>query len=207
MEILQKQFMANFKKNFPLAFNMYIYATREVYKVKPFFFLRNKITIENRLLMNDIIDFFEVGHVTPSAIYKSTAIYIYELFRDTSIKKEELNNYIENLFIYSFGLDKYTNFKNFEIENYYIKNIIADFIVLDTNNEKKIQQLKEFNSILFNLTLKNSILFKLKFLRKIIIKPFVNIHISTVEKALYKHFGKNPTIIFFMDFISVSNSK
>lgn len=207
LEIITKHFITNFKKNFPLAFNMYIYAMRETYKVKPPFFLKNKITIENRLLMNDIIDFFEIGHVTPSAIYKSTAIYIYELFRNTSIKKEELNTYIENLFIYSFGLDKYTNFKNFEIENYYIKNIIADFIVLDTNNEKKIQQLKEFKSILFNLALKNSILSKLKFFRRILLKPFINIHISAVEKALNKHFGKNPTIHFFTDFTSVSNSK
>jgi hypothetical protein len=88
-----------------------------------------------------------------------------------------------------------------------MKNLVNNFIVLDTSKDKKIEQLKESAPILFNLIVKNSILFRFKFIRKILLIPLVNIHLNPIEKALKEYFGKNPTIIFFMNFISVSNSK
>lgn len=206
-EIIIKLFITQLKKDNPLSFNIFLYLYREGHNRKDTFLFKNKIKGEDRLLFDDLIDFFQVGHVTDTSIYKSTAIYIYELFKNTEIKKEELKNLIEKLFIYSFGIDKYTNFKNFTSDNYYMKNLVNNFIVLDTSKDKKNQQFKEFTPIFFNLLVKKSLIFKFKFIRKIIIKSLVNIHLNTIEKSLKEHFGKNPTIIFFMDFISVSNSK
>lgn len=89
-------------------------------------------------VVEDILDFFEVGHATPDMIYKSIAMQIFELFRNL-IQISELKEIINRLIYYSFAKD-YKNFTDFGNKGNYLKNMVGEFAIFDFDNEKELRQ-------------------------------------------------------------------
>lgn len=85
-------------------------------------------------VMDEIIEFFEVGHATSDMIYKSIAMQIFELFKNL-IPASELKEIINRLIYYSFAKD-YKNFADFGKKSNYLKNIVGDFVVYDFDDEQ-----------------------------------------------------------------------
>jgi len=202
-EILIKLFVTMLKKEEPLLLNILSFFFIEGHFAKNKWYLKKpKISYDMKLLFDDLIDFFGIGHTTKNAIYKSTAIYIFELYKNTSIKEDNLKELIDLLFIYSFGIDKYTNFSNFDIENYYIKNLIHPFYILDTNKKLKNEQVQKGFSFYKQHILNKSFFLKMKFIQKIIFDTHNNVLDLILNKAISENFGYNPTIIHFKNNLS-----
>jgi hypothetical protein len=202
-EILLKLIITTLKKEDPILVNILSFFFIEGYTGENKWYSRKfKPSYDNRLLIDDLIDFFGVGHVTKNAIYKSTAIYIFELYRNTSIEKEKLKELIDLLFIYSFGIDKYTNFSNFDTENYYIKNIVYPFYIFDTNKKLKEEQTLKGFAFYKKFVYKNSFLLKINWIKKFLLNIQRDTFQNTLDKAILENFGFNPTIIDFKNNLS-----
>ena len=135
-EIEVKRMLAVMKKKHPEHVNFFLlhfieqrhdeYFQKELYEGKI------------KEVVEDILDFFEVGHATPDMIYKSIAMQIFELFRNL-IQIPELKEIINRLIYYSFAKD-YKNFTDFGNKGNYLKNMVGEFAIFDFDNEKELRQ-------------------------------------------------------------------
>lgn len=89
-------------------------------------------------VVEDILDFFEVGHATPDMIYKSIAMQIFELFKDL-VQLSELKEIINRLIYYSFAKD-YKNFTDFGKKGNYLKNMVGEFAIFDFGDDKELRR-------------------------------------------------------------------
>lgn len=131
-EIEIKLLLAIMKKKHPLHINFYLLLYADAKKddyIASSEHERNTIKV-----MDEIIEFFEIGHATPDMIYKSIAMQIFELFKSL-IPPSELKEIINRLIYYSFGKD-YKNFADFGKKSNYLKNIVGDFVVYDFDDEQ-----------------------------------------------------------------------
>lgn len=131
-ELEIKLLLAIMKKKHPLHINFYLvlYADAKKDNYVPSSD-HEKTSIK---VMDEIIEFFEIGHATPDMIYKSIAMQIFELFKKL-IPQPELKEIINRLIYYSFGKD-YKNFADFGKKSNYFKNIVGDFVVYDFDDEQ-----------------------------------------------------------------------
>lgn len=142
-EIEVRKLLAMMKKNHPQHINFYLLHFAEVRNDEYF---KTELKKENvYYVINDILDFFEVGHATPDMIYKSIALQIFELFK-CDIPLGELKVVIGHLLYYSFAKE-YKNFTDFNRKGTYIKNIVGEFAVFDFDDEKTIKQKKRIGRI------------------------------------------------------------
>lgn len=89
-------------------------------------------------VMEDFLQFFGIGHATPDMIYKSTALQIFGLFKDT-IEIKELKEIINKLIYYTFKKD-YKNFSGFGDKSIFLKNVVEKFPIYDINDDKKVKK-------------------------------------------------------------------
>lgn len=129
-EIEVRRMLATMKKRHPEHINFYLLLYSDI-RTDEFFqgeLKKDKVDV----VINDILDFFEVGHATPDMIYKSVALQIYELFK-ASAPIVELKEIIASLIYYSFGKE-YKNFTDFDKKTIYLKNVVSDFGVFDLDD-------------------------------------------------------------------------
>lgn len=113
-------------------------------------------------VVEDILDFFEVGHATPDMIYKSMAMQIFELFKDIA-QLSELKEIINRLIYYSFGKD-YKNFTDFGKKGNYLKNMVGEFAIFDFDDEKELRKKHRVGKIFIkNIKASNSLMNDPKF--------------------------------------------
>lgn len=142
-ELQVKRLLAVMKKKRPQHINFFLLHYAEMKNDE---YIMNQLnTGQNKELIEDILDFFEVGYATPDMIYKSIAIQIFELFKNI-VPIGELKEIISHLLYYSFGKE-YKNFTNFNKKEVYLKNVVGDFAVLDFDNEETSKQKKRLGKI------------------------------------------------------------
>lgn len=129
-EIEVRRMLATMKKRHPDHINFYLLLYSDIRNDE--FFQGELKKDEVDVVINDILEFFEVGHATPDMIYKSVALQIYELFK-ASVPIGDLKEIIALLIYYSFGKE-YKNFADFDKKAIYLKNVVSDFGVFDLDD-------------------------------------------------------------------------
>lgn len=129
-EIEARRMLAQMKKRHPDHINFYLLLFADIRNDE---FFQSELK-SDRLdqVINDILDFFEVGHATPDMIYKSLALQIYELYKGV-IPSKELKEIIANIIDYSFGKE-YQNFLDFDKKTIFLKNVVGDFGIFDLDD-------------------------------------------------------------------------
>lgn len=131
-EIELRQMLAKVKKIKPDRINFYLLLYADIRQDEYFQGELKKDKID--VVINDILDFFEIGYATPDMIYKSVAIQIHELFKEL-VPANELKEIIAKLIEYSF-CKEYKNFSGFDKKIVYLKNTVGDFGVFDLDDVK-----------------------------------------------------------------------
>jgi len=131
-EIEVRRMLAMMKKKHPEHINFYLLLYSDIRHDEYFQTDLKKDRLDE--VINDILDFFEVGHATPDMIYKSIALQIFELFKDIAPLKD-LKEIIAGLIEKSFGKE-YKNFLGFDKKAVYLKNVVGDFGVFDLDDAK-----------------------------------------------------------------------
>lgn len=135
-EIEVRRMLAIMKKKHPEHINFFLLHFIE-YRNDDFFQEELKEGKINEVI-NDILDFFEVGHATPDMIFKSMAMQIFELFKN-NLEVSDLKVIINRLIYFSFDKD-YKNFTDFNKQDAYLKNVIGEFAVFDIDNNQTKKQ-------------------------------------------------------------------
>lgn len=136
--------------------------------------------IEMQKFFYKISNFFGIGHATQSHILKSVAIQLHELYKNTDITFTELTNLISEIIDIHFDTEHpYQNFKNFNQQKPYLKNVVGKFIVFDINDNKNDEQ-------------KNIII---DFFENILIKDMPELD-NDVMKQILVSYLKNPVIFY-----------
>lgn len=154
-EIELRRMLAKMKKTKPDRINFYLLLYSDIRQDEFFQIRLKKDKID--VVINDILDFFEIGYATPDMIYKSLTIQIYELFKDL-VPAKDLKEIIAQLIENSFAKE-YKNFSGFDKKIRYLKNVVGDFGVFDLDDAKNqryrnrmgklfIRNMVEFNKFL-----------------------------------------------------------
>lgn len=188
-EIKLKRFLTRLKKRHSLFIN-YQLALIKIYDF-------NKIVVskEDKQLLNGVskmIEFFTLGHATEQQIHKSVAIQIYFIYKN-KFTHSELTEIIGNIIDIVFETETpYINFEAFNQEDAYIKNRVDNFILFELSDDMKTEQTKKMHRYIEKSMLKQSIFYKLPFIKNII-------HIMTHNPLFYilyleqvKTFGFTP---------------
>lgn len=181
-EIRLRKFMVKLKKHDPLFINFYL-MFYTIYPISNFNFKED----ENNTLefVQDLYEFFQLGHATKPQIYKSVAIQIYKLYEDNISKikssskttQDELKEQIARLINLTLHTEKdYRNFNNFDQEPY-IKNIVYNFPIFECDNKLAEKQTRRFK---FYFIGKNMIVPKYipKFFRKFVLNKLIKTPLS-----------------------------
>jgi hypothetical protein len=129
-EIEVRRMLAQMKKRHPDHINFYLLLFADIRNDE--FFQAELKNDKLDHVINDILDFFEVGHATPDMIYKSLALQIYELYKGM-IPIKELKEIIAKIIEYSFGKE-YQNFLDFDKKTIFLKNVVGDFGIFDLDD-------------------------------------------------------------------------
>lgn len=169
-EIKFKRLLARLKKNKTLFFNFNL----TIFTLYPMDKKTLKIKKDEEdifELMQSMFEFYRVGHATPKQIQKSVSIILFNIYK-MHIKENELKEIIGKIIDYTFNTDApYKNFNNIDQEAY-IKNIVFNFPIFDSNTQLANKQ---------NLTMKryllsgNQYIHKLipRFIKKIIVNKYI----------------------------------
>lgn len=129
-EIEVRRMLARMKKKHPEHINFYLLLYSDIRHEEAFEADLKKDHVDG--VVNDILDFFEVGHATPDMIYKSVALQIYELFKEIAPLKD-LKEIIAKLIEKSFDKE-YKNFSGFDKKAIYLKNVVGEFGIFDLDD-------------------------------------------------------------------------
>lgn len=148
-EIQLKKYIVKLKKHDPLFTNFYLM----LFVLYPISNLKFKKEDEQYIeLIQDLFEFFRIGHATKLQICKSVAIQIYKLYEKNISKVDskskttdiELKKQIGRLIDLTLHTDKaYKNFNNID-EEPYIKNIIYNFPLFECNTKLANKQIRRF---------------------------------------------------------------
>lgn len=134
-EIEVRRMMARMKRKHPDYINFYLLLYSDIRHDE---FFQNGLKEDNLdTVINDIIDFFEIGYATPEMIYKSIAIQLFEWYKGL-VPARKLKEIIADLIYYSFGKE-YKNFSGFDKKAVYLKNVVGDFGIFDLDDAKNLR--------------------------------------------------------------------
>ena len=174
------------RPNTKLFFNFYL----TIFTIYPLEDLKIKKKDEDAFeLAESMLEFLSLGHATPGQIYKSVAIQIYYLYKNSDINRVDLLDTISDLISLSFQTEeRYNNFNNIDQEPY-IKNLVNKFPIFECNNDKSLKQHNKIRRIFIYkspyLPSFFPIFIKKILVNKIIKKPFPYYH----NNALLTFFG------------------
>lgn len=131
-EVEVRRMLARMKKKHPDHINFYLLLYADIRHDEVFQTDLKKDRLDG--VINDILDFFEVGHATPDMIYKSVALQIFELFKEI-VPLKDLKEIIAELIEKSFDKE-YKNFSGFDKKAVYLKNVVGDFGIFDLDDQK-----------------------------------------------------------------------
>ena len=184
-EIKVKRLIARLRKTHTLFFNYYIVLLTFNWHQG---FITDKEDQDAYFLFTNLFEFYRVGHATTNQIHKSVAIQIYNIYKD-DFSENELKNIISKLISSSFDLNEdYQNFNNIVEQEPYLKNIIYDFPLFDSNTTLSNKQFKEINRFLVT----SNLMFPKQFPR--IIRRF---YINLCLKNLLDYYQINDHLNFF----------
>lgn len=131
-EIELRRMLAEMKKRKPDQINFYLLLYSDI---RQDVFYQSELKKDKiDVVINDILDFFEIGYATSDMVYKSVAIQIYELFKE-NVPTNDLKEIIAELIKKSFTKE-YKNFSGFDKKIVYLKNVIGEFGVFDLDDVK-----------------------------------------------------------------------
>ncbi len=177
-----RKYIVNLKKNDPLFINLYL-ALFTVYPIKDF--ERSNDEQDGLEFFEDLFEFFRIGHATPKQIHKSIAIEMYNIYKvhisdidlPNKTTETELKRQIGRLIDLTMHTDSaYKNFNNIEQEPY-IKNVVYDFPLFESDDRLGKRQIRRFKAYLVG---KNIFIPKYipRFLRKSVIDRFIKTPLS-----------------------------
>lgn len=187
-EIEVRRMLAKMKKKHPEHINFYLLLYSDVRHDEYFQTDLKKDRLDE--VINDILDFFEVGHATPDMIYKSIALQIFELFKDIAPLKD-LKEIIAGLIEKSFDKE-YKNFLGFGKKTVYLKNVVGDFGVFDLDDAKNQRYRNRISKIFMKNMMASS-----PFLKHSMYQNFFNMMRSNplyfrLSRLYIKYFGFLP---------------
>lgn len=187
-EVEVKKMLAMMKKHHPEHINFLLLHYIDIRNDE--YFLKGLQESNIKEVVEDILDFFQVGHATKDMIYKSIAMQIFELFKDR-IDASELKEIIRRLVYYCFEKE-YKNFTDFGKKSNYLKNMVGEFAVFDFDDEKTLKQKSRVGKIFAKQMKKDFIL-----MRDPKFTPFLDLMVSNpllyrLSRLKIKYFGFLP---------------
>lgn len=188
-EIKLKRFITRLKNRHPLFINY------QLVLMKIYDFNKLRVPKEEKKLLNGItkmIEFFTLGHATELQIHKSVAIQIYFIYKN-KFSHTELTEQIGNIIDIVFETEMpYQNFESFNQEQAYIKNRVENFILFELNDKIKTEQTKKMHNYIEKNIVKQSIFYRLKFMKNLIYILIHNPLFYTLHMEQTKTFGFSP---------------
>lgn len=192
-EMQLKKHIVKLKKHDPLFTNFYLMLF-VLYPISNFKFKKDEEQYIE--LLQDMFEFFRIGHATKPQICKSVAIQIYKFYerniskvdREGKTTDKELKEQIGKLIDLSLHTEKpYVNFNNID-EEPYIKNIVYNFPLFECDTKLANKQIRRFK---FYFTGKNKLTPKYlpRFIRKFFLNKFV--------KTPYSFYGSSRFVTLF----------
>jgi len=185
-EIKFKRLLARLKKNKTLFFNFYL----TIFTLYPMDKKTLKVKKEEEdifELMQNMFEFYRVGHATPKQIQKSVSIILFNIYKK-DIKEIELKEIIGKIIDYAFNTDTpYKNFNNIEQEAY-IKNIVFNFPIFDSNTQLTNKQ---------NITMQRYLLSNNQYIHKLIPKFIKKFFINKYIIKPLPFYLNNSLLTFF----------
>lgn len=188
-EIKLKRFIVRLKKRHPLFLNyqLVLFKSFDITKIKT---SKNEQQLLNGL--NQILEFFTLGHATEQQIYRSIAIQVYYLYIN-KLTHTDLIKIIGNIIDIVFETEyPYRNFEAFNQEQAFIKNRVANFILFDLNDEIKTQQAQKIHKYIEKNIIQQSRFYRLNFMKNLIHKMVYNPLHFTLYMEQIKTFGFTP---------------
>ncbi len=141
-------------------------------------------------ILNKLENFFGIGHATQSHILKSVAIQLYELYKNDNTNFTELTNLIGEIIDIHFETDRnYQNFKNFNQQKPYLKNVVGKFIVFDINDNKNDEQQIIITDFFENILIKDMPELNNDFMKQILLSYLQNPVKFYLDMTNLKYFG------------------
>ena len=188
-EVKIKRFVTRLKKRHTLFLNYYLSI------LKMFDLNKIKVSKDDSSFLKGIvkmIEFFTLGHAQEKQIHKSVAIQIYFIYKN-KLSHTELIEIIGNIIDIVFETETpYKNFQSFNQEQVYIKNRVDNFILFEIDDTLNKAQTEKMNDFFEKNILKQSIFFKLKFIKNIIHLMVHNPLFFMLYMEQMKSFGFSP---------------
>jgi len=146
--------------------------------------------IEMKEYLYKISNFFGIGHATQSHILKSVTIQLYELYKNDNTNFTELTASISEIIDIYFETDRnYQNFKNFNQQKPYLKNVVGKFIVFDINDNKNDDQQTIIIDFFENILLKDMPELDNDFMKQTLLTYLQNPVKFYIDMTNLKYFG------------------